>query len=113
MIAPRNAKTISKNQGQPGREGWNWFAALKTQVLLEIWFMRATFARAGMKHQRHLTVTLAVYLTQGLVSLLIMAPCANAQMTDVLTFHNDNARTGQALHEEILKPTNVNTNHFG
>jgi hypothetical protein len=34
-------------------------------------------------------------------------------MTDVLTWHNDNARTGQALHEEILTPANVRAARFG
>ena len=34
-------------------------------------------------------------------------------MTDVLTYHNDNTRAGQTLHEEILTPSNVKTNHFG
>ncbi len=33
--------------------------------------------------------------------------------TDVLTYHNDNARTAQNLSESILTPANVNSAHFG
>jgi outer membrane protein assembly factor BamB len=49
----------------------------------------------------------------GCVLALAGALQASAQMTDVLTYHNDNARTGQALREEILTPANVNSNQFG
>lgn len=40
------------------------------------------------------------------------APCA-AQTANVLTFHNDAARTGQNLGEGILTPHNVNATSFG
>jgi hypothetical protein len=66
-----------------------------------------------MKYQPQRAITSAVCLALGSISFLTAAQCAPAQMTDVLTYHNDNARTGQALHEEVLTPANVNTNHFG
>jgi len=33
--------------------------------------------------------------------------------TDVSTYHNDNARTGQNLQETLLSPSNVNSSSFG
>jgi hypothetical protein len=37
----------------------------------------------------------------------------SASSADVLTYHNDNARTGQDLDETILTPANVNSSDFG
>ncbi len=47
------------------------------------------------------------------VLLVLARTTALAQMTDVLTYHNDNARTGQTLNEEILTSAAVTANHFG
>ena len=44
--------------------------------------------------------------------MLFLCTPGRAQ-TDVLTNHNNAARTGANLHETILTPTNVNRQHFG
>jgi len=62
----------------------------------------------GKSHRGHFLSTLAICLLGWSLCFV-----ASAQMTDVLTYHNDNERTGQALHEQILTPANVSTNHFG
>ena len=38
---------------------------------------------------------------------------SGAPAVDVLTYHNDNARTGQDLNETILNPSDVSPSTFG
>ncbi len=45
----------------------------------------------------------------GTVNVSVTVPL----FTDVLTYHYDNARTGQNLREKVLKPANVKTETFG
>jgi hypothetical protein len=53
-------------------------------------------------------------LVRGLAVLFLCAalPCLRAQ-TNVVTYHNDNARTGQNTTETLLTPANVNSSQFG
>ncbi len=45
--------------------------------------------------------------------LVILAALAADAQTNVLTYHNDNAHTGQYLNEILLSPSNVSPSHFG
>jgi len=58
-------------------------------------------------------VTRGFFVWACFLLLFPAIPSVPGQASDVLTYHNDNGRTGQNLNEEILSPANVNTNHFG
>ena len=47
------------------------------------------------------------------VLLLVSGRLAQSQSSDVLTFHNDNARSGQVAREWVLTPATVTASNFG
>src|SRR4051812_43948343 len=67
-----------------------------------------------MKLEFSLVRVRTILLVSLITPELFGSPSSNpAHASDVLTYHNDNARTGQMLTEEILTLANVNSTHFG
>jgi len=57
--------------------------------------------------------TLKIFSYVWLMTLIASIPDRNAAAVSVLTYHNDNARTGANTNESLLTLANVNTNSFG
>src|ERR1700722_13342083 len=48
----------------------------------------------------------------NLIAALILGAAALAAQTSVVTYHNDNARTGQYLNETLLTPSGLHAGLF-
>ena len=61
----------------------------------------------------HLLRRLTFAAAAALIWIVTGRPVTSAGGVDVVTFHNDNARTGQNLSETLLTPASVNATTFG
>jgi hypothetical protein len=72
-----------------------------------------TLAVNGEQFQVVLAAAAAPVVVTLPVTLSVVGPAASPSDNSVLTWHYDNARTGQYTNEATLTPANVNSNTFG
>jgi hypothetical protein len=76
-------------------------------------YTTATTTLADNDATFRVTVSNAVGMVTSAAATLTVAATPSGAGADVLTYHNDNSRSGQNLNETILTPDNVNATRFG
>jgi hypothetical protein len=62
----------------------------------------------------HKLITIVAFLIGATLTLAVATRrVSSSAAADVVTYHNDNARTGQNLNETVLTPTTVSSSTFG
>lgn len=84
-------------------------------MLLKALSLQAPCTTASGPQSKGLSIRWLVGFTRFCVLMGFFVVCATTttRAVDVLTYHNDNARTGQNLQEAILTPQNVTPSQFG
>src|SRR6516165_4850269 len=106
-LAVAGAKSRSSRRNNHLRLGCH-----KSNVVPGRFTMSALYTKSSTNSDRRLALR-ALTSSFVLAAGFALVAASPGVAGDVVTYHNDNARTGQYLQETILNPSNVRSSTFG